>query len=66
MKVHGRPENFELSDITRTRGSALVDAGLPKTTLQEEFGIINVANLRKAHAAVEDGRGTGKSALSGF
>jgi zinc-binding alcohol dehydrogenase family protein len=46
--------------------SALVDAGVLKTTLTDEFGTINAADLRRAHAAVESGRSIGKSVLSGF
>jgi NADPH:quinone reductase len=43
-----------------------VDSGLLRTTLREDFGPITAANLRRAHAAVESGRGIGKSVLSGF
>lgn len=46
--------------------SALVDAGTLRTTLNDEYGTINAANLRRAHAAVESGRNIGKSVLSGF
>jgi zinc-binding alcohol dehydrogenase family protein len=46
--------------------AALVDAGVLRTTLREEFGAIDAANLRRAHAAVESGRSIGKAVLSGF
>jgi NADPH2:quinone reductase len=46
--------------------AGLVDAGVLRTTLKEEFGGINAANLRRAHAAVESGRSIGKVVLSGF
>jgi len=46
--------------------SALVDAGLIRTTLAENLGTINANNLRKAHAMVESGRTRGKLVLGGF
>jgi zinc-binding alcohol dehydrogenase family protein len=46
--------------------SEMVDAGTLRSTLSEEFGAINAANLRRAHALIESGRATGKVVLSGF
>ena len=46
--------------------SALVDAGILRTTFREDFGPINAANLKRAHAALENGRSIGKIVLSGF
>ncbi|HEY2051444.1 MAG TPA: zinc-binding alcohol dehydrogenase family protein [Caulobacteraceae bacterium] len=46
--------------------SALVDAGLLRTTFCEDYGPINAANLKRAHAAIESGRSIGKIVLSGF
>ena len=46
--------------------SRLVDAGTLRTTLGETFGLINAANLRRAHALVESGRARGKVVLEGF
>ena len=46
--------------------SRLVDAGAIRTTLAERFGVINAANLRRAHALIESGRAMGKIALEGF
>jgi NADPH:quinone reductase-like Zn-dependent oxidoreductase len=46
--------------------SALVDRGVLRTTFREDFGLINAANLKRAHAAVESGRSIGKNVLSGF
>ncbi|WP_374415555.1 zinc-binding alcohol dehydrogenase family protein [Ectopseudomonas oleovorans] len=48
------------------RVSDLVDAGVLKTTLGEHFGIINAANLRRAHALLESGKAKGKIVLEGF
>lgn len=44
----------------------LVDAGLVKTTLGEHYGTINAANLRRAHALIEQGAARGKIVLEGF
>jgi NADPH2:quinone reductase len=44
----------------------LVDAGKIRTTLGENFGAINAANLKRAHALVESGRAKGKIVLEGF
>ncbi len=44
----------------------LVDAGTLRTTLGENFGPINAANLKRAHALIESGRARGKVVLEGF
>ncbi len=46
--------------------AALVDAGLIRTTLSEEFGVINAANLKRAHALIESGKARGKLVLEGW
>ncbi|WP_332691843.1 zinc-binding alcohol dehydrogenase family protein [Bosea sp. (in: a-proteobacteria)] len=46
--------------------SRLVDAGRLRTTLAEQFGSINAANLKKAHALLESGKARGKIVLEGF
>lgn len=46
--------------------SRLVDDGTIRTTLAENFGRINAANLKRAHALIESGRAKGKIALEGF
>jgi zinc-binding alcohol dehydrogenase family protein len=46
--------------------AALVDAGRIKTTLAEDFGSINAANLRRAHALIESGKARGKVVLHGW
>ncbi|GLS20387.1 NADPH:quinone reductase [Labrys miyagiensis] len=48
------------------RVSELVDQGVLRTTLKENFGTINAANLKAAHASVESGKAIGKSVLAGF
>jgi len=46
--------------------AGMVDAGTIRTTLAENLGAINAANLRRAHAMVESGRMRGKLVLEGF
>ena len=46
--------------------SGLVDAGKIRTTVGEHFGIINAANLKRAHALLETGKARGKIVLEGF
>ncbi len=50
-----------LNDVAR-----LVDDGKIKTTLGENFGPINAANLRRVHTLIESGRAKGKIVLEGF
>lgn len=62
---------FKTPDMIRqheilTEMARLVDAGEIKTTLAESMGVINAANLRKAHALLESGLSRGKIVLSGF
>ncbi|MFC7780364.1 zinc-binding alcohol dehydrogenase family protein [Legionella taurinensis] len=46
--------------------SELVDQGNLHTTLNETFGPINAANLKRAHELIESGRSRGKIVLTGF
>ena len=46
--------------------AAMVDKGTIRTTVAENLGTINAANLRRAHAMVESGRMRGKIVLEGF
>ncbi len=46
--------------------SALVDAGVIRTTASETVGKINATNLKKAHTVIESGRSRGKLVLEGF
>lgn len=43
--------------------SRLIDQGILKTTLNEVFGPICAANLKRAHARLESGKATGKIVL---
>lgn len=44
----------------------LVEAGKLRSTVAENFGAINAANLRRAHGMIESGRARGKIVLQGF
>jgi zinc-binding alcohol dehydrogenase family protein len=44
----------------------LVDKGVLKTTLDQSFGTINAANLKRAHALLESGKSRGKIVLEGW
>ena len=46
--------------------SRLIDQGVLRTTLGENLGRINAANLKRAHAMVESGKSRGKIVLEGF
>jgi len=62
---------FETDDM-RAQGellneaAALVDAGTLRTTMVENLGRINAANLKRAHALLEGGHVIGKLVLEGF
>ncbi|ARQ01365.1 zinc-binding alcohol dehydrogenase family protein [Pseudorhodoplanes sinuspersici] len=46
--------------------AALIDDGVVRSTLGEEYGAINAANLKRAHAMLESGRAKGKIVLAGW
>ncbi|ACB94597.1 zinc-binding alcohol dehydrogenase family protein [Beijerinckia indica] len=46
--------------------SKLVEKGILRSTLAEHFGLINAANLKRAHALLESGQARGKIVLEGF
>lgn len=48
------------------RVADMVDRGAVKTTVGENFGSINAANLLRAHTLLESGKSRGKIVLSGF
>ncbi|WP_313345015.1 zinc-binding alcohol dehydrogenase family protein [Stenotrophomonas sp.] len=63
--------SFNTHDLQRQhalldRVAELVDAGVLRTTLGENFGRIDAANLRRAHAHIESHRAMGKVVLEGF
>jgi zinc-binding alcohol dehydrogenase family protein len=44
----------------------LIDKGVLRTTLDQAFGAINAANLKRAHALLESGKSRGKIVLEGW
>ncbi len=44
----------------------LIDKGVLRTTLDQIFGTINAANLKRAHALLESGKSRGKIVLEGW
>jgi len=46
--------------------SQLIDDGVIKTTMGENYGTINAENLKRAHAHIETNKAVGKIVLEGF
>jgi NADPH:quinone reductase-like Zn-dependent oxidoreductase len=46
--------------------AGLLDQGVLRTTLDQTFGAINAANLKRAHALLESGKSRGKIVLEGW
>jgi NADPH2:quinone reductase len=44
----------------------LIDKGVLRTTMDQAFGTINAANLKRAHALLESGKSRGKIVLEGW
>ncbi len=62
---------FETPDMAEQHAllrevSGMVDTGTIRTTLGENMGTINAANVRRAHAFLESGTAKGKIVLEGF
>jgi zinc-binding alcohol dehydrogenase family protein len=54
-------QNHLLNDV-----ADLIDKGVLRTTLDQSFGAINAANLKRAHALLESGKSRGKIVLEGW
>jgi zinc-binding alcohol dehydrogenase family protein len=54
-------QGWLLNEVAR-----LVDAGQIRTTMRQNLGSINAANLKRAHALIESGSAIGKLVLAGF
>ena len=59
-------EDMVLQHKTLNRVAKLVDSGVLKTTLKQQFGVINAENLKKAHGFIEQSQAIGKVVLAGF
>ena len=46
--------------------ASLIDTGVLRSTIGQNLGTINAANLKRAHALLESARSVGKAVLSGF
>lgn len=44
----------------------MIDKGVLRTTLDQTYGTINAANLKRAHALIESGKSVGKIVLEGW
>jgi zinc-binding alcohol dehydrogenase family protein len=63
--------SFQTSDMIAQHNllndvADLTDKGVLRTTLDQTFGSINAANLRRAHALLESGKSRGKIVLEGW
>ena len=63
--LFGTPDMIRQHEIL-TEVAGLVDRGAIRPTATQSLGVINAANLRKAHAAIEAGSVIGKLVLAGF
>jgi NADPH:quinone reductase-like Zn-dependent oxidoreductase len=59
-------EDIEAQHRILTELSRLVDQGIIRSTLAENFGVISSANLRRAHELIETNHARGKIVLEGF
>ena len=66
--ARGQQKNRDIATQHRTLEAIahLVDTGVLRTTMTENYGPINAANLKRAHAAIETGHVHGKIVLEGF
>ena len=63
--LHQTPDMHRQGELL-AEVARLVDAGRVRTTLGEVFGVIDAANLTRAHAFIESGKAQGKVVLEGF
>jgi len=63
--LFGTPDMVAQHELL-TRVGELVDQGSLRSTVTDSLGVINAANLRKAHALLESGHSKGKLVLEGF
>jgi zinc-binding alcohol dehydrogenase family protein len=63
--LHHTPD-MQAQHVLLNEVADLVDAGVLRSTLRENLGAIDAANLRRAHAQLESASTIGKLVLSGF
>lgn len=61
----GTPDMLAQSRLL-TEVAHLIDAGVIRSTFGENFGRLDAANLKRAHALIESGKARGKIVLEGF
>lgn len=61
-----RTEDMDAQHLLLNRVADLLDSGALTPTVNERFGAMSVANLRRAHELQESGAAIGKSVLDGF
>ncbi|HEY4247744.1 MAG TPA: zinc-binding alcohol dehydrogenase family protein [Lacunisphaera sp.] len=68
MFARARYETADMGEQGRllTEVARLVDAGKIRTTMRQNLGSINAANLKRAHALIESSMTIGKIVLAGF
>jgi zinc-binding alcohol dehydrogenase family protein len=59
-------EDMIAQHLLLNRAADLIDTGVLRTTLGENFGTINANNLKRAHALLESGKAKGKIVLEGW
>ncbi|MDD2816218.1 MAG: zinc-binding dehydrogenase [Thiotrichaceae bacterium] len=63
--LFGTPDMIKQHQLL-SQVAKLVDQGVLKTTWNETLGVINAANLKRAHAMIESNTTIGKLVLEGF
>ena len=63
--LFGTPDMIRQHEILN-RVADLIDAGTLRSTANENYGRIDAANLKRAHALIESNRAPGKIVLAGF
>jgi zinc-binding alcohol dehydrogenase family protein len=63
--LFGTPDMIRQHEILN-RVAELIDAGTLRSTANENYGRIDAANLKRAHALIESNRAQGKIVLAGF
>jgi zinc-binding alcohol dehydrogenase family protein len=61
-----KTDDMEAQHALLDEAAGLVEAGVVKCTHKETLGVINAANLRRAHKMLEEGHVTGKLVLEGW
>lgn len=59
-------DDMEAQHALLNKVAEMVDAGQVKTTIGQHLGVINAANLKKAHQQLESAKTIGKLVLEGF